>query len=155
MKNTTMIKETDKAYFRRLNRNMVADEIASLFRKKCQTENLSQTKLAEMLGMDRGRLSRILREPSNLQLDTISDLLLAMDSAFRFSVVPQDESQTIDEFVRAFKAFAADDKSSFQSNVVRLVDDSGSELVEGQSTNRTNLYNWKGPGENNVAIATN
>ena len=155
MKNTTMIKETDKAYFRRLNRNLVLEEILRFFRQKSQAENLTQRQLATRLHMDAGQLSRILREPSNLKLDTVSDLLLGMNAEFRFTVVPQSRPQSADEFMKEFESFLSAANSDTRTNVVPLRNGPYHHMEHQSETSSNVVATWNISDQEHGEVATN
>ena len=147
-----MIKESEKVYFRRLNRNLVLEEILRVFRQKSRLEGLTQVELANRLGMDPGQLSRTLREPSNLKLDTISDLLLGMNAEFNFEVVPQSQPQAFDEFLGDFLSFSSAESSPSDSNIVSWPDAACG--VESMSQASSRLDNWTISSQGYVEAAT-
>ena len=70
----------DVAYYRQRYQNRVFAKIVAFIKGEAEREKITKKAMAEKLGMDPGQLSRLLNHPSNLTLDTISDLLLAMDA---------------------------------------------------------------------------
>jgi transcriptional regulator with XRE-family HTH domain len=70
----------DIAYYRQRFKNRVHSKLVSFLTKCAQEDEITQKDIAERLDRDPGQISRWLREPSNLTLDTISDLLLAVDA---------------------------------------------------------------------------
>lgn len=122
MKNTTIISERDKAYFCRLNRNLVFSELNRYYAHKAATEGLTQRKIADRLNKDYGQVSRLLSEPRNLTLDSVSELLLAMDSEMHFEVVPTAETGSIDEFMNEFEAWSQRNYSLGATNIVYFID---------------------------------
>lgn len=70
----------DIAYYRQRYRNRVFEKVVSFITEQAQQGRLTKKDIAERLGKDPALLSRLLNQPSNLTLDTISDLLLAFDA---------------------------------------------------------------------------
>ena len=72
------LKRRDIAYYRRRQQNRVFTAVAQLFAEEAENGNITKKELAELLGKDPAQISRWLGAPSNFELDTISDILLAM-----------------------------------------------------------------------------
>jgi hypothetical protein len=70
----------DIAYYRRRFQNRVYAQIIKFVNEESQRGQLTKKDVAERLNKDPGQLSRLLGQPSNLTLDTITDLLLAFDA---------------------------------------------------------------------------
>ena len=70
----------DTAYYRQRHRNRVFAKVIAFINEQAEKEQITQRELAVRLGKDPAQVSRWLRHPSNLTLDTISDLLLAFDA---------------------------------------------------------------------------
>jgi len=70
----------DVAYYRQRFQNRVFATLVDFVSTQAKAENITKKDLAERLGRDPGQVSRLLGYPSNLTLDTISDLLLALDA---------------------------------------------------------------------------
>jgi transcriptional regulator with XRE-family HTH domain len=68
------------SYYRQRFKNRVFSRLLAFVGKTADDDGLTQKDVAKIIGKDAGQLSRLLREPSNLTLDTISDLLLAFDA---------------------------------------------------------------------------
>lgn len=69
-----------KAHARTLARLSVVGAVAKLYEELRETEGLNQSRLAERLGCSRSHISRLLSGPGNWTLDTVGDLLAAMDA---------------------------------------------------------------------------
>jgi hypothetical protein len=82
-----VISTRDRAYYRRRQQNRIYGEIAALFAEEAEAGRMTKRKLAELLGKDPAQVTRLLSEPSNLEIDTISDYLLAMDAEMDSRVV--------------------------------------------------------------------
>jgi len=70
----------DVAYYRKRLKNRVHSAIYKFFIQQLKTNGLTKKDIAVALGKEPAQISRWLLYPSNLTLDTISDLLLAMDA---------------------------------------------------------------------------
>lgn len=74
----TAISKRDRSYYRRRQQNRVFDEIVRLFAEESERGTITKKKLADLLDKDPAQVTRWLSHPANLELDTISDILLAM-----------------------------------------------------------------------------
>lgn len=83
-----VIDDFDLYYFRERERHNVYQMIISYFADKHASEGLTQADLAKKLKKEPSQISRWLSGPANMTLDTISDLLLAMDAEVEFRAVP-------------------------------------------------------------------
>jgi transcriptional regulator with XRE-family HTH domain len=81
------LKRRDRAYYRRRQQNRVFAALAELFAEEARKGNISKKELAEILGRNPSQITRWLSAPSNLELDTISDLLLAMGAEMDHRIV--------------------------------------------------------------------
>jgi transcriptional regulator with XRE-family HTH domain len=70
----------DIAYYQQRYRNRVFSKLVSFITEQAQRQHLTQKDIAERIRKDPASISRLLSSPSNLTLDTISDLLLAFDA---------------------------------------------------------------------------
>jgi len=70
----------DSAYYRKRYQNRVFAGLVDFVTKEAQSAQLTKKDIAERMNKDAGYLSRLLSQPSNLTLDTITDLLLAFDA---------------------------------------------------------------------------
>lgn len=81
------LRRRDRAYYRRRQQNHVFAALTKLFSEEAAKGAISKKELAEMLGKDPSQITRWLSSPSNLELDTISDMLLAMGAEMDHRVV--------------------------------------------------------------------
>lgn len=88
------LSRSDLARFRQRFRNHVHNQILMLFLDLQQERALSQKAIAERLGVHPSRINRLLTDPANMTLDTISDLLLAMNALMQCDVEAFDQSLT-------------------------------------------------------------
>jgi hypothetical protein len=89
MENTSKpaLKTRDKAYYQQRQRNRVFAAIVELFAEEAEKGRITKKGLAASLGKDPSQITRWLSVPSNLELDTISDVLLAMGAEMEYRVV--------------------------------------------------------------------
>lgn len=88
---TNNISARDIAYFRRRQQNTVFHLIVEHFINFAKKNNLSKKDLAKKVNRDPAQITRWFKGPSNCTLDTISDLLLAMDAEMNYEIVPLDD----------------------------------------------------------------
>lgn len=89
MENTLEIKapaRRDYVYFRQRQKNKVFQSVAAFFAKQAEERGLTKKELARLLDKDPAQITRWLSGPGNWELDTISDLLLAMGAEMDFDV---------------------------------------------------------------------
>lgn len=76
------------SYFQQRFKNRIFEAVMGHFVERAKTEGLTRKDLAERLGKDPALVSRWLSAPSNWSLDTVSDLLVALDAELEVDVVP-------------------------------------------------------------------
>lgn len=84
------ISQREIYYFRQRLKNRLFQSIVAFFAEKAEKEELTKRDLALSLGKDPAQITRWLSGPGNWTLDTVSDLLLAMDSELDLRVEPLD-----------------------------------------------------------------
>lgn len=67
-------------YFRQRLKNRFFGKIVSFFSEEAERRGITKKDLAVALDRDPAQITRWLSNPSNMTLDTISDILLAMDA---------------------------------------------------------------------------
>jgi transcriptional regulator with XRE-family HTH domain len=72
------VSDRDIFYYRQRQKNRVFSKIAAYFAEEAERRGITKHDIAEALGRDPSQITRWLSAPSNLTLDTISDLLLAL-----------------------------------------------------------------------------
>lgn len=118
MKNTSKISQRDIRFARRFLRNQVYTELLGLFAEKAQSEALTKSRIAASLDRDPSQITRWFAEPSNLELDTISDLLVAIGGEMTISVSPAAEDQVdLEEFMHSFVQSVAPEGPKTQTAV--------------------------------------
>ena len=80
----------DIAYFRERLRNRVHDAVLSFFLAQSKDTGISKALVAKRLGKRPEQITRYLASPGNWTLDTVSDLLLALNAEPEISVSPLD-----------------------------------------------------------------
>ena len=72
--------KAEKAYVRTETRLAIAGAVVRLFEELEKEKKLNQAALADRLGVSRSRVSKLVTAPGNWTLDTVADLLAAMDA---------------------------------------------------------------------------
>jgi hypothetical protein len=86
-KQTSPISRRDVAFYRRRQQNRVFSKIAQFFANEAEKGRITRKEIARRLSKDPAQITRWLSAPSNFELDTISDLLLAMDAELDLNIV--------------------------------------------------------------------
>ena len=82
----------DKAYARTFTRLQVAAAVWTLWKRRSQEKGWDQQWLADRLGRDKSRVSRLLNSPGNWTMDTVADLIEAMGARLcDIELVPYEE----------------------------------------------------------------
>lgn len=90
MENTSKNKKIavrDIAYYRQRNKNRLLEQIAAFFAEQAEVNGITKKEIAYLLDKDPSQITKWLSTPSNLTLDTISDVLLAMDAEMDYQIV--------------------------------------------------------------------
>jgi hypothetical protein len=75
----------DLVYHRQRLRNRIYECVYKAVLRRHERDGITRTDLAARLGKDRAQISRWLSGPSNWTIDTVSDLLLALDVELELS----------------------------------------------------------------------
>lgn len=75
-------------YFRQRLKNRIFQSIVAFFADKAEKSGLTKKDVASSLGKDPAQITRWLSGPGNWTLDTVSDLLLAIDCELEFRIEP-------------------------------------------------------------------
>jgi len=70
----------DIAFFRQRLKNRIFSAIAEFFAEEAAAGRTTKKQIASFLDRDPSQITRWLTTPSNMTLDTVSDLLLALDA---------------------------------------------------------------------------
>lgn len=108
MSDSLKIDKREMSFHRRLCLNQVFGELISRFAYLAETFGVRKSDIAQRLGKDAGQINRLFAEPSNLTLETISDLLLALDAEMEFKVVPAQSEKSTEETMAAFREWTKD-----------------------------------------------
>ncbi len=84
---TKQIRERDIHYYRRRLKNRVYEQLVDFFVSEVDKSHITKKDIAERLRREPSQITRWLSAPANLTLDTISDLLLALDAELDMKVV--------------------------------------------------------------------
>lgn len=85
------VSKRDIHYYRRRQRNRVFAALTAFFTEESERDGITKRRIAERLGKDPAQITRWLSEPSNLTLDTISDLLMALHAEMDYRVTCFEE----------------------------------------------------------------
>jgi hypothetical protein len=75
------------AYYRRRQQNRIFTALAKFFAEEAELGRITRKEIADKLSKDPSQITRWLSAPSNLESDTISDILLAMEAEMDHRIV--------------------------------------------------------------------
>ncbi len=78
-------------YFRQRLKNKIFQSTLAYFSTAAKERNMTKKDLANLLNKDPAQITRWFHGPNNWTLDTLSDLLLAMDAELKHEIVPLPE----------------------------------------------------------------
>lgn len=96
MNNTAKTKQLSKRdiyYYRRRFQNHIYYDLFKRYVELAKKKGLTKKEIAVALNVNPSVITRCLSEPSNMTLNTISDLLLVMGSELAHHVMPLDEEE--------------------------------------------------------------
>lgn len=79
------------SYHRQRTQNQAFEELMAFFASRAEHFGTTRKDVAERLGKDPSQITRWLSGPGNLTLDTISDLLIALDAHMEFRARGNEE----------------------------------------------------------------
>ncbi len=82
----------DIFYFRQRLKNKIFQSALAYFADLAKERNLTKKEIAKSLSKDPAQITRWFAGPNNWTLDTISDLLLAMDAELKYEIVSLHEN---------------------------------------------------------------
>ena len=77
---TSPLSERDLHYYRQRAKNRIFESLTTFFAQEAERTGVTKRDIAEYLNRDPAQITRWLSSPSNLTIDTISDLLLSLDA---------------------------------------------------------------------------
>jgi len=84
---TKGLNDRDIYYYRRRLQNNVYHDVLERYYELARDQDLTQKRVAELIGKDVGQVCRYFAKPGNWTLSTVSDLLLAMGAELSLKVV--------------------------------------------------------------------
>ena len=122
MENTLKTKQPTKRdylYFRQRQKNKVFQSVIAYFAKVAEEQGLTKKELACLLEKDPSQITRWFKGPGNWELDTISDLLLAMNAEMDFKITSLNNDQKTKSLgaVISHHRFGVKDKTVSSSTV--------------------------------------
>ncbi|WGS02371.1 helix-turn-helix transcriptional regulator [Bradyrhizobium sp. ISRA443] len=90
MENTSKLNQMarrDVAYYRQRQKNRVFTELVQFFAEEAEHRGVTKKDLAAALSKDPAQITRWLSAPSNFELDTLSDILLALGAEMDHKIV--------------------------------------------------------------------
>ncbi len=80
------VSERDIYYYRQRAKNRIFELLTSFFAEEAERAGITKRDIAECLHRDPAQITRWLSSPSNLTIDTISDLLLSLGAEMDYTV---------------------------------------------------------------------
>jgi hypothetical protein len=94
----------DVVYYRQRQKNRVFADLVKFFAEEAERTGMTKKELSELLDKDPAQITRWLSAPSNFELDTLSDVLLALGAEMDHRIVRFSErspSNYVHPLVRA------------------------------------------------------
>jgi hypothetical protein len=90
MANTSKLnpmKRRDVAYYRQRQKNRVFTQLVEFFAEEAERRGITKKELAEAIAKDPAQITRWFSAPSNFEMDTLSDILLALGAEMDHKIV--------------------------------------------------------------------
>jgi hypothetical protein len=90
MENTSKLnpmKRRDIAYYKQRQKNEVFTALVEFFAQEAERRGVTKKDLAQTLSKNPSQITRWLSAPSNFELDTLSEILLALDAEMEHRIV--------------------------------------------------------------------
>lgn len=84
---TNPMSRRDVGYYRQRQKNRVFTELVQFFAEEAERRGVTKKDLATALSKDPSQITRWLSAPSNFELDTVSDILLALGAEMDHKIV--------------------------------------------------------------------
>jgi transcriptional regulator with XRE-family HTH domain len=91
---TTELSNRDIYYYQQRNKNRVFEKLVAFFAAEAERLGITKKEIAQRLHRDPAQITRWLSAPNNLTLDSISDLLLALEAEMDYDVTRFSERAT-------------------------------------------------------------
>jgi transcriptional regulator with XRE-family HTH domain len=133
------ISKRELGYYRQRLLHTVFEKIITAFAERAEKNGLTKARVAKLLGKDPGQLNRTLSMPSNMTLEMLADLALAMGcepdiELQKFEDAPRHNfvHSSMTSYTPATSMRPAIGSSSFYT-------DNNSALIPGENRNLTNI----------------
>ncbi|HTO66035.1 MAG TPA: helix-turn-helix transcriptional regulator [Bradyrhizobium sp.] len=77
----------DVAYYRQRQKNRVFTDLVAFFADEAERTGITKKELSDLIGKDPAQITRWFSAPSNFELDTLSDVLLALGAEMDHRIV--------------------------------------------------------------------
>ena len=131
MKSTSSkkISSKDIFFFRQRLKNKIFQSVLSHFAGLAKEKNLAKKDIANLLDKDPSQITRWFSGPNNWTLDTISDLLLAMEAELKHEIVSLHENRQQKTYIKNATGLSGDQKASLSGAHILSIDLLPSEAV--------------------------
>jgi transcriptional regulator with XRE-family HTH domain len=99
--NKDCLKRRDIAYYRQRQKNRVFTALTAFFAEEAERGRITKKELARKLGKDPAQITRWLSAPSNFELDTLSDILLAMGAEMDHEIIRFGDRGEVEDIYRS------------------------------------------------------
>jgi transcriptional regulator with XRE-family HTH domain len=121
----TKIKGRDLHYYRQRYKNRFASKLFSFYEEESKRKGISKKTIADRLGKDPAQISRWLLHPSNLTLETVSDLLLALDAEAEPPAIVRFSERAVRNYAHPVIARFLGNKNAPETTSSPKIDNSG------------------------------
>jgi hypothetical protein len=114
------ISPRDLFFYRQRQKNRLFQAVVSYFAEQAQTSGLTKKDIADTLDKHASQVTRWFAGPGNWEMDTVSDLLLAMDAELEHRIVPLKEHTGVAVRLRTVDPSSALPRSSGTEDFIRV-----------------------------------
>ncbi len=111
--NKKKLPSKDIFFFRQRLKNKIFQSVLSHFADLAKEKNLAKKDIANLLNKDPSQITRWFAGPNNWTLDTISDLLLAMDAELKHEIVSLHEDRQYATNINRIMGLSAEPRVPF------------------------------------------